>query len=183
MRSVRRRVILFIRLSKWMGTVRARMSGPGVRATGIFRLAGGPFSLRPFPGRPGKRNEVTMASHARAARCGAPSVGKTMRPRRTKLSVRAYIRRCRWSCIFLFSFCSSELHLSLHFLPVLTGRKRSKGRNSRPRFRPKIFPRRLPPRNSLPAVAQTSAPASRRPVKILPCGPASNGMGGELHQC
>ena len=41
---------------------------------------------------------------------------------------------------------------------------------SRPRFRPKISPRRLPPRNSLPAVAQTSAPASRRPVKIFPAG-------------
>ena len=98
------------------------------------------------------------------------------------LSVRAYIRRCCGSVIFLYSFCGIPPHWSLRFLPVLTGRKRSKGRNSRPRFRPKISPRRLPPRNSLPAVAQTSAPASRRPVKILPCGPASNGMGGELNR-
>ena len=97
-------------------------------------------------------------------------------------TVRAHIRRCCGSVIFLYSFCGIPPHWSLHFLPVLTGRKRSKGRNSRPRFRPKISPRRLPPRNSLPAVAQTSAPASRRPVKILPCGPASNGMGGELNR-
>ena len=96
--------------------------------------------------------------------------------------MQAHIRCCRGSFIFLFFFYSILPHWSLHFLPVLTGRKRSKGRNSRPRFRPKISPRRLPPRNSLPAVAQTSAPASRRPVKILPCGPASNGMGGELNR-
>ena len=100
----------------------------------------------------------------------------------TPLSERAHILRCHGSVIFLYSFCGIPPHWSLHFLPVLTGRKRSKGRNSRPRFRPKISPRRLPPRNSLPAVAQTSAPASRRPVKILPCGPASNGMGGELNR-
>ena len=122
-------------------------------------------------------------THLRRSRCIPAQCGHRLMLSCRKLSVRAYIRRCRWSCIFLFSFCSSELHLSLHFLPVLTGRKRSKGRNSRPRFRPKIFPRRLPPRNSLPAVAQTSAPASRRPVKFFPCGPVSNGMGGELHQC
>ena len=43
-----------------------------------------------------------------------------------KLSARAHALRCRESFIFLFFFCSSELHWSLHFLPVLTGRKRSK---------------------------------------------------------
>ena len=76
-----------------------------------------------------------------------------------KLSVRVHILRCRGCFIFLFFFYGILPHWRLHFLPVLTGRKRNKGRNSRPRFRPKISPRRLPPRNSLPAVAQTSAPA------------------------
>ena len=87
-----------------------------------------------------------------------------------KLSVRVHILRCRGCFIFLFFFYGILPHWRLHFLPVLTGKKRNKGRNSRPRFRPKISPRRLPPRNSLPAVAQTSAPASRRPVKIFPAG-------------
>ena len=100
-----------------------------------------------------------------------------------KLSVRVHILRCRGCFIFLFFFYGILPHWRLRFLPVLTGRKRSRGRNSRPRFRPKISPRRLPPRNSLPAIAQTSAPASRRPVKILPCGPVGSGMGGELYQC
>ena len=100
-----------------------------------------------------------------------------------KLSARAHALRCRESFIFLYAFCDILPHWSLHFLPVLTGRKRSKGRNSRPRPRPEKTAGHYPPRNSLPAVAQTSAPASRQPVKILPCGPVSNGMGRELYQC
>ena len=57
----------FYRTVEMDGKGKSQSEWSGVRATGIFRLAGGPFSLRPFPGRPGKRNEVTMASHARAA--------------------------------------------------------------------------------------------------------------------
>ena len=110
---------------------------------------------------------------------GAHFINGSYRGPRTE---RAHILRYRKCFIFLFSFYGILPHWRLHFLPVLTGRKRSKGRNSRPRFQPKIPPRRLPPRNSLPAVAQTGAPASRRPMKILPCGPVSNGMVGELYQ-
>ena len=85
--------------------------------------------------------------------------GRRLMLSRPKLPVRVHILRYRGCFIFLFFFYGILPHWRLHFLPVLTGRKRSKGRNSRPRFRPKISPRRLPPRNSLPAVAQTSAPA------------------------
>ena len=116
--------------------------------------------------------------HTLRCRCIPAPGGRRPMLSSPPLSVRAHILRCRGCFIFLFFFYGILPHWRLHFLPVLTGRKRNKGRNSRPRFRPKISPRRLPPRNSLPAVAQTSAPASRRPVKIFPAaGRERNGRG------
>ena len=62
----------------------------------------------------------------------------------SSLSVQATHFAAAGVSFFYDSFCSFELHLSLHFLPVLTGRKRSKGRNSRPRPRPEKSDRSLP---------------------------------------
>ena len=124
--------------------------------------AGLRFPLRPF--RRGRGLMISCRKLSEQAQAGAPLLcadgavsprGACVGAHRAKeisfallsfssLSVRATHFAAAGVSFFYDSFCSFELHLSLHFLPVLTGRKRSKGRNSRPRPRPEKSDRSLP---------------------------------------
>ena len=78
-----------------------------------------------------------------------------------------------------------ELHglrRSLPCLPKKNG-KSPKEENAAPSLRPENFAGHYPPRNSLPAVAQTSAPADATGEIFSLRAPASVPMGGELDQC
>ena len=83
------------------------------------------------------------------------------------------------------SILEHELHglrRSLPCLPKKNG-KSPKEENAAPSLRPENFAGHYPPRNSLPSVAQTGAPADATGEIFSLRAPASVPMGGELDQC
>ena len=82
-------------------------------------------------------------------------------------------------------FLEHELHCLRRSLPCLPKKngKSQKEETAAPSLRPENFAGHYPPRNSLPAVAQTSAPADATGEIFSLRAPASVQRGGELHQC